>query len=187
MTTLYNHFGGWAEALAAANITDAELAAARSARLPGGGAVKVDVGPAPATGLAALCAEDLVAAGLSEAERTRLVGRGAKGFMALPMSRSAALAHALGGSLDWLAGVDAVQGEAALASARFDGAAFNQLRKARRVREEAVLTRAHLSLGLYRAILKGTREPTLGQAVTLAGLVRSPVVTLLREMRSGDD
>jgi hypothetical protein len=210
MRAVNQHFPNWSAALAAANITDAELADARAARLPGGGVGSPAAGAAsvggtegalpgggsPAALLLALSSDELAGAGFSEAERTDLAKRGTKGFRTLPLSRAAALAHALGGSLDWLAGVDGATsgagastvsgvsgverapGDAAPADVRFDGEAFNRMRKARHLREEAVLAKARLGLGTYRAIIKGRHEPTLGQAVALAGLVRSPLAVL---------
>jgi hypothetical protein len=156
MDAVDRHFSGWRVALAAANITEAELAQARAGRLPSGGvgtsaAGASSVGGAgraegaegafpgggsPADRLLALSSDELASAGFSDAERAALAKLGAKGFRKLSLSRAAALAHTLGGSLDWLAGVGGAStvtavehapGEVAATVVRFDGEAFNRL------------------------------------------------------------
>lgn len=184
MAAVYRHFASWAKALDAARITDAELVAARAARVPGVAVtpdpLAADSSP-PAPGLsraerlAELSVTELDAAGFSESQRACLSRSSDKCFGRLPLSRAAALAHSLGGSLEWLVGMDSATGKPAPAGMRFDGYAFNELRKRHRLREEAVLSKARLSLGRYRGIIMGSTEPTLTEVVALAGLVRSSV------------
>lgn len=192
---VYEHFPDWSTALASANITDADLAVAQAARLPAGPASAVVRGPSAAEVLRELDPASLALAGFTEEERARLARRGPKGFLELSFSRAAALAHALGGSVDWLVDPTSVHDEVAPANSCFDGHAFNRARKERHLREDAVLSKARLSLGRYRGIIKGSTEPTLGQAARLGVLVRSRIDALVvpgperaaSEAHGGDD
>ena len=99
----YQHFASWERALLAADITDADLADARAKLLAGrDGASPSDRTPSAHDVLAALTGDELDELRLTEQLRDRLLRNRCGG---LPVSEASALAHALGGSLDWLAGV----------------------------------------------------------------------------------
>ena len=190
MAAVYTQFPrGWASALAFADITDSELAAARAgvvaarsagtARGPSGspaGAARATASlqtdappPTAATRLAGLDAENLAALGLDERTRTRLVRTG---LGQLPLSRAATLARALDGSLAWLAGTDDWPGDPPDTGARFDPDVLRAAAKRSGVKLEALRMRSKLDVSGWRAIMTGKREPTLAQVQRWATALR---------------
>jgi len=170
-TSIRRHFPRWSELASAAALTDAELDAAWRFRLCALGV------PAPAPELAEsspamrlrrLDAEALAAIGISDAERERLVR---EGLLGLPLGRAATLAHALGGSLDWLAERVSEPRPRSERSVVFDAAAYKRLRGAQKVPEDAVLETLDWTLGQLRRVITGRDEPSLGALVTIASLL----------------
>ncbi|MGB7160157.1 MAG: helix-turn-helix transcriptional regulator [Tepidisphaeraceae bacterium] len=160
---VYAHFPGWAEALEAARITDDELRAARSKWTTG---LREPEPPDPSALelLEALTPKSLEAIGLQPVERDRLLRGGARAVSRLPYSRGCSLANALDGSLQWLVGRDALQGDPPDIGETFDGTDFVRRRQETGVREDALVRRAGIPLGRYRRIVRGTEEPTLDEA-----------------------
>jgi hypothetical protein len=192
MAAVYTQFPrGWASALASADITDAELAAARvrvvaarSSSTAGGAAgataaaratpsLQTDaLPPTAATRLAGLDAKDLAALGLDECTRTRLVRTG---FGQLPLSQAESLARALDGSLAWLAGTDDWPGDPPDAGARFEPDVLRAAAKRAGVKLEALRMRSKLDISGWRAIMTHKREPTLAQVQRWATALRTSV------------
>jgi len=168
---------GWSTALAAADITDAELADARakllaerspSARANGG--VLRAPAPTPAERMAELSAERLASVGLDERTRDRLVR---KGCGELRVSQAAKVAYALSASLDWLAGADGQPGEPADPGARFDPDALRAAAKRSDIKLEALRAKVRLDVSDWRAVMTCKREPTLAQVQRWATALRS--------------
>jgi len=177
MRQVYDQFPDWETALRAADVTDAELAAVRAKRLaPANEATAAEAPATPAERLAALLPEQLQEAGLSEIERDRLVPRG---LGKLPLSRAAVLAHALGGSLGWLAGRVSKPGEPANPQARLSQKALTEARQRSGLREEYLWRRAKLGEAEWWDLMRGVREPTLGQLAKWAGLTSVAVEDLI--------
>lgn len=169
---------GWTSALAAADITDAELADARAKLLAerspaaaSAAAVRAAAStPTPAEHLAGLDAAQLESVGLDERTRDRLLR---KGFGELRVSQAAALAHALSGSLEWLVGTDGQPGEPADLTTRFDPDALRAAAKRSDIKLEALRAKARLDVSGWRAVMTCKREPTLAQLRRWATAVRS--------------
>jgi hypothetical protein len=103
----------------------------------------------------------------------------ADGFGVLPLSRAAAVAYELGGSLEWLAGLVPQRGRAASPAAHFDAEEFLRRRRERGLPEATARGALGLMLGPYRRLLSGRDEPTLTQLATLSGLLGAPIDALL--------
>ncbi len=159
---------GWSAALAAANITDAELARARAKLLadrnPGASARDADNAAAsaatPAARLAGLNAEQVAAVRLDERTCDRLVR---KGFGELAVSQAATLANALGGSMMWLTRHDRDPGVPADPGTRFDPDALRAAAKRSDIKLEALRAKARLDVSGWRAVMTRKREPTFAQ------------------------
>jgi len=168
--SIRRHFRRWSELASAAALTDAELDAAWRHRL----CVLGDPQPAPsdaycaATRLGRLSAEALTELGLSADERERLVR---EGLHDLPLAQAAPLAHALSGSLDWLAGRTLEPSPPAAVALVFDGDAYKRLRGKQKVPEDAVLETLDWTLGQLRRVMTGRDEPPLGALTTIASLL----------------
>lgn len=156
--------GSWPHALAAAAITDADLAAWRADRLPRTGGLD---GPESPRGRLQADEQLLAELGL-EAQRQQLL---AEGFGDLPLALACQIAQRLGGSLDWLTERTLEPGQPADPTSRFAGEAFAALRRERKIPEAQVRQRLALPLGPYRQLLSGRWPITLGQMQTLASLV----------------
>jgi hypothetical protein len=175
---------GWTSALAAADITDAELADARAkllaqrspAAASAAAARAAASTPTPAQRLAGLDAEQLASLGLDERTRERLLR---KGFGELRVKQAAALAHALRGSMEWLVGADIDPGEPADPSTRFDPDALRAAAKRSDIKLEALRAKARLDVSGWRAVMTRKREPTLAQVQRWAASVRSDAAALL--------
>jgi len=112
--------------------------------------------------------QELADAGLSEEDREQLL-RG--GVLAMALGQATALAHALGGSLDWLAGRTNEPSPRAPAELRFDAEAYKRLRRERGVPEDAVLEALDWTLGQLRRVMTGRDELPLGALMTIASLL----------------
>lgn len=186
MGAIYKQFPrGWASALAAADITDRELAHARAA-LASTVTARRRAGeppgpPTPAQALEQLDAGRSAALGLDERARARLARRG---FGELAVSRAAAVAVAFGGSLDWLAELDAEPGGPADPGARFCAPALRAEAKRADVKLEALRARARLDVSGWRAVVTGKREPTLAHLTVWARATRTTVTALTTTERA---
>jgi hypothetical protein len=203
---VYRHFAGWPEVMGAVALTDEELDAAWRWRLcvlrRPSPPTPEELEGTPAARLRALSAQELSALGFDEDERQRLLR---DGFLLLTLSTADALAAALGGSLDWLAGrtrepgldagraggrggADEVDGDAASAGGaawrrsavniRFDADAYKRLRAEAKVSQTTVLSALDWPLGLMRGLLSSRDEPALGVVATLASLLRCDILAL---------
>ena len=171
IAAVYQHFASWERALLAADITDADLADARAKLLVGrDGASASDRAPSAHDVLAALTGDELDELGLTEQLRDRLVRKGCGG---LPVSEASTLAHALGGSLDWLAGVSEEQRAPADITARFDPDALRREAKRAGVGLDALRHKAKLDVSGWRFIMARKREPTVAHLARWAGSLRT--------------
>ena len=93
------------------------------------------------------------------------------GFASLTVADAARLAHALGGSLDWLAGRQPDPGPPAGAVTRLDAEAIRGARLDAAVSETALRAATGCTLSAWRMLLSGRYEPTLEIVVTLAGVL----------------
>lgn len=184
MHAVYKQFSSWAAALAAANISDAELGSARLKLLgvPDQPAtVKSWPGSTPAERLLALDASALAELGLRTRHDSQRLAR--RGFGHLPVSRAAAFAHALGGSLAWLAGSSVEPGDVCAPDAHFNGPEYTRRRKAAGVRENSILCQARLGVVNYRRIIRESVEPTLDTVSRFARAVGCSVDELVSATR----
>jgi hypothetical protein len=168
-------FGSWPAAVAAAAISDADLTAWAARRIPADPTAELADGARAAFAGLPLAALDAI--GIGQQRRGSLLE---DGFGSLPLSDAARLAHHLDGSLEWLAEQSRERGLACPAAARFDGAKFSALRRARQIPEGQVRQRLRLPLGPYRQILSGRREPTLAQLLIGSSLLGVEAGELLR-------
>lgn len=175
LTTLTKRFGGWADVLAAAAITDDDLARWRARRVPEQRGAELPSSD-PRRALAEADVRTLTELALDEAERARYIEAG---FGTTELDRAVACAHALGGSLDWLALRTSSRGALVDPHARLDGQRVSELRRARGIAEGEVRRRLRMSLGPYRQLLSGRRQPTLDQAVVVASLLSVSLAELV--------
>lgn len=175
LALMYQRFETWERALAAASLNPDELAAARARRRPS--VPDKDPAHGPLARLRALDQNALGSLGLTGVDVDRL---GVEGLGRLPLAQALVVAHSLGGSLDWLGGRAARPGVVASQDASLDTDALGRLRRGRRLSEEAILDALDIGLGPWRRIRNGTSEPTLGQLLTLAGLLGVAGESLLR-------
>lgn len=181
IAAVYQQFPqGWPTALAAADVTDSELEQARAAWLPGaaahGQAQRQAAEPTPAQRLVELNDDQLSALGLDERTRDRLLR---KGFGELALSRAAAVARGLGGSLDWLAGADVQPGQPPDPHVRFDPDVFRAVAKQAGVKLEALRLKTKLDVSSWRALTHSKREPLLGHLAGWAATLRCRLEELL--------
>ena len=172
LPVIYRRYGGWDEAIAAAAITDRYLAAAHERSGPSG---QTAIG-GPRQALADLAADEFAALGFDDEERGRLVE---EGFRGVALQRATGIAHALGGSLDWLAERTREPGQPAAPGVAFNAARFKELRRARALPEATVRRAVGLPLGPYRSLLNGSWAPTLGVVVELADLLGTDTAQLV--------
>lgn len=165
----------WPAVLERCGVTDAELAAVRAARLP-------QLMPAPmpvADRLAQLDAAQRQLLSLTATQLRKL--RGAKARHALPLTAAVDLARALGGSLAWLAGHDEAAGEPPGPNVALDVARVTSLREQMKVGEKNLREAGGLSLGEWRRLMTGSREPTLGELAGIAGYLGTSIEELLAD------
>lgn len=166
-------FGGYPQALAAARITDEELAAARARRqLPGdrsGGAT-------PADRLRALDSDTVTGLGLSAAEIEQLTS---SGFAGLTLSQAAAIGAALNGSLDWLAARAPDPGHATPAAVALDADRLREQRDLRGISDTDLRRSLGVGVGPWRRLFTARDEPLLGWVAHLAGVLDVPIDALL--------
>ena len=180
-SVIYRLFGSWPEFAAAAPLTDAELDGAwrfRLCVLQSPQPEMAETAEGPHARLRRLRDQELADAGFSEQAREQLL-RG--GVLAMALGQATALAHALGGSLDWLAGRTNEPSPRAPAELRFDAEAYKRLRRERGVPEDAVLEALDWTLGQLRRVMTGRDEPSLGALVTMASLLGVEAKALCRE------
>jgi hypothetical protein len=149
--------GSWRTAVEHAALDPAELARRRAARLP-------HLEPVPATvadRLDALDESQLAALGLTRTQARKL--RGPKARAALALTAAVTLARALGGSLDWLAGLSEEAGGASRGDLALDVARVKALREQHALSEKVLREAAGLTLGDSRRLMAGSREPTVQQ------------------------
>ena len=170
--TLHARFGGYRAALTAARITDREIVAARARRFPAAQAV----GPTPAARLAGLAPETIAELGVGAEEIERLTHRG---FAELPLDRAVAIARALDGSLDWLAGRVEQQGTAPHPAVTLDSAKLRQGMRAVALSHEEARLHLGLALGPWRRMLNATDTPALALLAALAELVQVQVADIV--------
>ena len=162
----------WAAALTAANVTDEFLAQAVAAKLPA--RIKLEPKPEVADTVAGrlmmLTDVELKALGLTPLRRETLARQGCA---KLPLEQAVRVAHALRGSLDWLAGSDRDPGEPCAVDARLDWKRYTAARKAAGVREQVVASALRVDIHRLRRMLRGSEQMTLGQARACAGELRA--------------
>ena len=166
-------FGGYRAALAAAAISDEELAAASAERA---GLALGRLASSPRSRLAAISAEDCMRLGLDADTILRL---GADGFGWLPLPDAIELTSALGGSLDWLAERTPAPGETPPSGAVLNAARVRELRDQSALSDCELRTRAGLPLGPWRRLLNGSFTPTLAQTAQIASALGAPIDQLL--------
>ena len=177
LSQVYDHFPDWDSALRAADITDAEHAAARAKRLTVVDPEQLPEGPPkPAERFEELQEDQLDALELTAVERRR----SARGdYAKLELGRAAALAHALGGSLDWLAGRVEDPGEPSRVRVRLSQRALTEARQRQCVSEEYLWRRAKLGQEGWWDVLRGVRQPTLGQLKRWADIIEVSIAELV--------
>jgi hypothetical protein len=154
----------WPEAVAAADLSDAEIAGARAAWLP----QVPPAGETVAERLLALDEASLRDLGITARQRDQLVATRCR---QMPLPTAVSLARLLNGSLEWLAGVDPEPGEPPAKDARLDGAALRKLRALRAVHEDGLRRRAKLTLSQWRRALAGSYPLRIDQLLLIsAGL-----------------
>jgi hypothetical protein len=164
--------GSWRAAAARAAIDPTELARSRAAHLP-------QVEPAPATvadRLDALDESQLATLGLTRTHARLL--RGPKPRAALALSAAVPVARTLGGSLDWLADLSDEPGIPPDGERAFDSAQVKALREHHGISEKLLREGAGLTLGDWRRLMAGSREPTLGQLKALARSLRTSIAAI---------
>ena len=172
-TVIMRCFGGYRAALAAAAISDEELAAARAQRA---GLAIGRLASSPRARLAAISAADCTALGLDAAAITRL---GADGFGSLALPDAILFASVLGGSLDSLAETTPAPGQTPASDAVLNAARVRELRDQGALSDRELRDRAGLPLGPWRRLLNGSLTPTLAQAAQIAAALGAPIDDLL--------
>ena len=149
----HRRYGGWRRALELAAISDLELAEARAARGEPGPEVPED--RTPAGRLRAADVARLAAAQVGPDDVTRMLKRG---FGDLEVSRAAALARILDGSLAWLGGWQPNRGIPPAPGGVLDSDEVRRLRRERAVPEQAILDQLGLTTNDWRRVLDGRDE-----------------------------
>jgi hypothetical protein len=182
----------WQRVLDAARITDIELAAVRAGWVPGnadstrtgdGLQIRIDR-HSPLGALACADPDRLTRIGIKREQRDGLLATA--DFGPLWLSRAAALASLLEGSLDWLAARTSEPTPAASADARFDHEQFSALRRSAHLPEKTVRAKlGRMPHPTYRQLIAGAREPTLRETAIMANLLTTTIDNLCVE--SGPD
>ncbi len=162
----HDTYGGWSRAVALAAISDAELAEARAARGEPGSQVPED--QTPAGRLRAADVDALAVTGVRPRDLGQML---TCGFGDLQLLRAAAVARVLGGSIAWLAGCDPHPGAPPTAQMVLDAAAVRQLRRERKIPEQAIRDHIGLTANEWRRLLDRRDHPSLRELVELAGLL----------------
>lgn len=160
-------YGGWPQAIAATHIDPAELAEAQrklfASRPLEWGAPEAPDGPRVV--LAALDPDDFVELGLKRKQTAQLVKHG---FGMLRLSEAAALAHTLGGSLNWLAEQDHEPGEPCGPGLRLDGERVRARREQLGASDAELRDLTSRTVGEWRAMLRGDDDPELREVRDIA-------------------
>lgn len=161
----------WQLALTDARLNVVEIAQSRAQKLLG--RASASLRPAdPIARLQRLDAYGLAAAGISREKHVQIIR---EGFTWLPLNLALALARALGGSLDWLAGLTLDSGMPPEEAAALQPKVLAELIAKKKV--EPKLLRDHLDLpnGPYRDLISGKREPILAELIVISCEVSSPI------------
>jgi hypothetical protein len=170
---IMNRFGSYRAALAAAAISDEELASARATRA---GLTAGMLASSPRARLAQLGAEAAAELGLDAVMLGSLLK---KGFGDLPLPQAHALAHALAGSLDWLAERTPAIGDTPSCSASLDPDRIRHLRAHASLSDTRLREHIGLPIGPWRRRLNGSLTPTLAEASRLAEALGCRIEDLL--------
>lgn len=178
-TAFRRQYGGWPQAIAATHIDLAELAEAQrklfASRPLEWGAPEAPDGPRVV--LAALDPDDFAELGLKPSRAKQLVKHG---FGKLRLSEAAALAHTLGGSLNWLAEQDHEPGEPCGPGLRLDAERIRARRTAIGASEAELIDLTGRTRGEWRALLRGDDDPELREVRDIAKSLQCAVEDLCR-------
>jgi hypothetical protein len=180
LTVILKRHRHWKNALAAAAVSEQEIVAARQAWLPARAPRQPSTGETVGERLATMDDHGLLRAGLTAAQRERLV---AGGVGTITVSRAITLAHLLDGSLDWLVGTDPLPGAPVAVDAQLSGAAIAAARRASDVPERTICRRLKITTGDYRRLLRGTLDPSVSQ---LHALLKTLGTTASDLIKPGD-
>lgn len=93
------------------------------------------------------------------------------GFGDLELPRATVVARLLGGSIAWLAGCEPDPEAPPTDGITLDVAGIRQIRRARKVPEQAIRDHIGLTANEWRRLLAGRDQPRLRELVELAGLL----------------
>lgn len=176
LRTVYRFYKQWKRAIAAAQITAAEVAHARVERVLR--LAHLEVLPAgPLEAFAAADPKALAQIGIDSTRRTYLT---TFGLTQLSLSEALKVSRLLGGSLDWLGGIDPARGGPPQDSLVFDPTTINTLLEQADINVTELRRRLELSLGSWRRLRNGKREPLLYELAVIACLGKQPIVALLK-------
>jgi hypothetical protein len=161
---VYRFFAHWQDAVSDARFDMVEIARARLQKLLGAAGVPA-LPNDPLQRLQTAAAEHLAAAGFDQLHVDRFEK---EGFAWLPLDRACALAHLLGGSLDWLGGRALDPGEPSAASGRFDSTRYKAALKEAPITATAMRDLLGLGVAAYNGIVGGREAMVLAELVLIA-------------------
>lgn len=164
INSIYRFYKPWTRAVAAASVTDAEVAHARTTRVLRLSAIDA-LPAAPLDALRAASPEALAGVGVDPARREHLVKRG---LAQVPLAEATRLCQVLGGTLDWLAGIDLNQGDPPRGGVALRSTAIADVLERAAITSGELRRRLELQAGPWRRLQNGAREPMLYELAVLA-------------------